>query len=177
MAVRPIVKLPHSALRSAAEAVPLAEVSTERIKRLLADMKDTLASSDDGVGLAAPQIGAGLRVFLVSEEAKIIDEAAKAPNVAKAAKEREYSVFINPTLKKRARQKTVMFEGCLSVPGKVGEVTRSEKVRLEWYDEGGRRHERGFTKFLARVIQHELDHLDGVLIVDRTKKLMRTDHE
>ncbi len=169
MAVKPIVKLPHSVLRAPAEAVPPEDISGGRIQRLIADMRDTLASSADGVGLAAPQVGAGLRIFLVSEEAKVIDAGAPAKG---AKPEWEYFVFINPVLKKRSRQKNMAAEGCLSVPGKVGEVARAEKVYLEWRDEHGRRHERGFAKFFARVIQHELDHLDGMLIIDRAKKLL-----
>ncbi|MDP3727296.1 MAG: peptide deformylase [bacterium] len=171
MAVRPVVKLPHNVLRNPAEAVPIAEISGARIQRLIRDMKDTLAASTDGVGLAAPQIGAGVRLFLVSEEAKAIGADAQEPQGMRGLKAWQYFVFINPVLGKRSRQKTTAAEGCLSVPGKFGEVTRSDKVYLEWLDEHAMRHRRGFAGFFARVIQHELDHLDGVLIVERAKKL------
>lgn len=144
-------------------------------------MRDTLAAAPDGVGLAAPQMGAPLRVFIVSEEAAGIDANASGEsrrtirmntNDTNGEKRKwEYLVFINPVLKKKSREKSKMAEGCLSVPGKFGEVARSEKVALSWYDEHGKKHTRGFTKFFARVIQHEMDHLDGILIVDRAKKL------
>ena len=176
MAVRPIVKLPHSVLRSSAEVVPAADIPSPRIQRLISDMKDTLAASADGVGLAAPQVGAGLCIFLVSEEATAIDEDAKGTNGTKAAKEWKHFVFINPVLKKRSRRKTSVVEGCLSVPGKFGEVARSDKVYLEWFDEHGRRHGRGFARFFARVIQHEMDHLDGILITDRAGRLLNVTH-
>lgn len=176
MAVKPIVKLPHSVLRGTIQPVPHPEIGSARTQRLIADMRDTLAASTDGVGLAAPQIGAGVRIFIVSEEAKAIgDGAAAGANGTKKAKTWEYFVFINPVLKKRSRQKAMAAEGCLSVPGKVGEVPRSDKVYLEWQDEHGKKHARGFARFFARVIQHEMDHLDGVLIVDRAKKLFDVD--
>lgn len=170
MPVIPIVKLPNDVLRAPAKAVAQDEINGGPITRLISNMKDTLAASSDGVGLAAPQIGASVRVFLVSDEAKAIDEGTGGGS--KTGKKWEYRVFINPILKKRSREKASFMEGCLSVPGKVGEVTRSEKVYLEWYDENGKKHARGFARFYARVIQHEMDHLDGVLIVERAKKLL-----
>lgn len=175
MPVKPIVKLPHSVLRKTAAEVPIAEIASRRIQRLISDMKEALTQAPDGVGLAAPQVGESLRMFLVSEEALMIDVQAKGTNgtkETKGTKEWKYFVFINPVLKKRSREKSAVAEGCLSVPGKVGEVPRSEKVYLEWHDERGKKHGRGFTKFFARVIQHEMDHLDGILISDRAKKLI-----
>ena len=174
MAEKKIVTLPHNVLRKPADEVPIAAIAGARVQRLIADMKQTLAEAPDGVGLAAPQVGASLRVFLVSEEVVHIGSEQETVNSERGAKRKrrwEYSAFINPALKKQSRKKIEMAEGCLSVPGKFGQVTRAEKVSLEWYDETGRKHSRGFTKFFARVIQHELDHLDGVLIVDRAKKL------
>ena len=172
MAAKPIVKLPHNTLRDPAEIVPQEEVAAANIQRLIADMRDTLAASVDGVGLAAPQIGVGVQIFLVSEEAKAIDDSAKETNGPKGVREWGHYVFINPVLKKRSRQKSAAAGGCLSVPGKVGEVSRSDKVYLEWLDEYGKQHSRGFAGFFARVIQHEMDHLEGKLIVDRAKKLI-----
>lgn len=180
MATLPIVKLPHSVLRNVAAEVPLAEIPGARIQRLISDMQETLAASTDGVGLAAPQVNVPLRVFIVSSEAASIDANARGEpgrtiridaNDANVKKEWQYFVFINPVLKKRSRAKAAMAEGCLSVPGKFGEVARPEKVFLAWQDERGRKHAAGFTRFLARVIQHELDHLEGTLIVDRAKRL------
>lgn len=160
----------------------MAEIPSARIQRLISDMKETLARARDGVGLAAPQVGAGVRIFIVSEEAASIDANASGEsrrtirmdtNDANDKKQTwEYFVFINPVLRKRSQKKRTLPEGCLSVPGKFGEVARAEKVYLGWYDERGRKHARGFTKFFARVIQHELDHLDGALITDRARKLI-----
>jgi len=170
----PIVKFPHSVLRRPAEAVKPAEISSARIRLLIADMKETLAAAADGVGLAAPQVGVRLRIFLVSEEALQIDSRVRTDAPGAQGKKRawEYRVFINPVLKKRSRKKIEMAEGCLSVPGKFGLVPRSEKILVEWLDEHGQKHARGLTKFFARVIQHELDHLDGLLISDRARRLV-----
>ncbi len=181
--VKPIVKPPHNVLRSATQSVPVADITGERTRKLIADMKDTLRAAADGVGLAAPQIGVGLRIFVVSEEAKAIDGTRGDAhmrihaNDANSKKGWEYYVFINPVIKKQSRQKRTMAEGCLSIPGKFGEISRADKVFLEWYDEHAKKRARGFSKFSARVIQHEMDHLDGVLIVDRAKKLMHVPRE
>lgn len=172
--MRSILTLPHPALRAVAREIPPKDISSPRIRRLIADMKSALAAAPDGVGLAAPQVGESLRLFIVSEEATTIDSTRPSTQDEKTGARRAWAhhVFINPVLVKSARRKTAMAEGCLSLPGRFGEVARSEKVALSWLDEEGKRHSRGFTKFFARVIQHELDHLDGLLIADRAKRLV-----
>ena len=136
-------------------------------------MKDTLAHAPNGIGLAASQIGVSLRLFLVSEEARAIDAGEVDEDGPRPKKKWAYFVFINPVLIKQSRKRIELAEGCLSVPVKFGIVPRPEKVSLAWFDESGRKHSRGFTKFFARVVQHELDHLDGLLITDRAKRLIR----
>lgn len=172
MPKQPIVKTPNSVLRKVAREIPPEEIPSRRIQRLILDMKETLAQAPDGVGLAAPQVGASLRLFIVSDEARAIDHG-KTHEASREKKEWKISVFINPVLTKRSRKRHEMAEGCLSVPGTFGVVPRSEKVFLEWYDESGTRHARGFTKFFARVIQHEMDHLDGTLITAAATKVIR----
>ena len=139
-------------------------------------MKETLAASLDGIGLAASQIGEPLKIFLVSEEAYHIDDIdVENPETAKvsekAKKKWRHFVFINPVMTKQSRKKTKLAEGCLSLPAKFGMVERAEKVSLTWLDENGKKESRGFTGFFARVIQHEMDHLGGKLISDRAKKI------
>ncbi len=172
MPKQPIVKTPHSVLRKVAREIPPEEIPSRRIQRLISDMKETLAQAADGVGLAAPQVGKSLRLFVVSEEALAIDQG-KTHEASRKKKGWKIFVFINPVLTKRSRKRHEMAEGCLSVPGIFGVVPRSEKVFLEWYDENGARHARGFTKFFARVIQHEVDHLDGTLITAAATKVIR----
>lgn len=144
-------------------------------------MKHTLAKTPDGVGLAAPQIGELYRIFIVSDESDEIDRSKiyekrgslklDPNNNEKPYEERDwkYYVFINPRIIKMSRKKISGTEGCLSVPGKFGEVMRYEKITIEACDENAKKITRGASKFFARVIQHELDHLDGILFIDKAK--------
>jgi peptide deformylase len=168
MPKKSIVHEPSKVLHGRAGEVPLDKIKGERIQRLILDMKETLAAAPDGVGLAAPQVGVPLRIFLVSEEAFAID--AGGEHAEEKNKKWDSLVFINPVLTKRSRKKIDMVEGCLSLPRTAGVVPRAEKVSLAWYDEHGKKRGRGFTRFFARVIQHEMDHLEGALLIDRAKK-------
>ncbi len=145
-------------------------------------MKATLKHTPDGVGLAAAQIGRSLRVFIVSEESEEInkterrwrrDHIAYKEGKPYEARAWRYDVYINPTVKNRSRKKYADVEGCLSVPGKYGTVERSEKITVDAYDEHGKKFTRGTTRFVARVLQHELDHLDGTLFIDKVKEWVR----
>lgn len=182
---REIVKLPNEILRNVARELPTAEISSPKIQKLIAEMKETLAITPDGVGLAAPQVGESLRIFIVSEEAKEIAKAEKtgwerrrkdAPEIKneKPYEKRDwkYYIFINPTIKNMAKKKLEGPEGCLSVPGKYGMVKRAEKLTVEACNELGQKFVRGCSRFFARVVQHELDHLDGTLFIDKTKKFL-----
>lgn len=149
-------------------------------------MKETLRNTDDGVGLAAPQIGESLKIFLISEEAEYVDNKKYNSNaniqmhtndtnkIGGEEKKRDwkYFVYINPVVKKISRSKIEYPEGCLSVPGKFGFVKRSEKITVEAHDETGKKFIRGASKFFARVLQHELDHLNGVLFIDKVERFI-----
>ncbi len=180
-----IVKNPNRTLRARAEHVPVSEIGSPKIRRLIRDMKTTLAATPDGVGLAAPQIGKSLAVFIVSEEAEEIDRAEKQgwerrKRENPALKNEQpyekrpwkYYAFINPIVKNTSRKKLDGHEGCLSVPGTFGAVARHEKITVAAYDEQGKKFARNASRFFARVVQHELDHLDGVLFIDKAKDLM-----
>lgn len=178
--IKPIVKEPSQVLRAKAKELPIKDVTSRRIKELIGSMKETLKSTPDGVGLAAPQVGESLRIFIASEEAEEIDRLSKENLSAenkeekrKAKKERgwKYYVFINPVVKNKSRTKVDGLEGCLSIPGKYGDVRRLQKITVEAYDEHGKKFTRGASNFFARVIQHELDHLEGILFIDRAKNM------
>jgi len=180
--ILPIVKEPNKSLRQRAKELPLSEISTARVQKLIANMKETLKNTPNGVGLAAPQVGESLRIFIVSEEAQEIDHQenlqkkeqlneTKNPDSRKK-KNWKYYVFINPAVKKIARKKLAGPEGCLSVTDKYGLVKRNEKITVQAYDEHGKKFIRGASNFFARVIQHELDHLEGTLFIDKVDEYL-----
>ena len=187
----PIVKIPEKVLRKTSKDVPVGSISSKATQNLIGDMKKTLAETPNGVGLAASQVGESLRLFIVSEEAEEIDRLEKKlgrrvrrgkirdekVNEADTYEKREWKhyVFINPKVLNRSRTKIDRAEGCLSVPKKFGDVARFEKITVSAYDENGKKFTRGTARFFARVIQHELDHLDGTLFIDKAKNLIDED--
>lgn len=163
--IRQILTEPNPILRKRSEEVDPASIQNGEIQDAIRALKKTLAESEDGIGIAAPQAGIPLRIFIVSEEAKFLDDE-KSPE----GRTWKNFVYINPVITKLSQRKVEGIEGCLSVPGKYGIVERPEKVHIEAYDETGKKFEQGASKFYARVLQHELDHLDGILFIDKVKR-------
>lgn len=172
-----IVIVPSAVLRRKAEPVRQEEFGSKNLLDIIKTMSSALCETSDGIGIAAPQIGVSKRIFLASEEALAIDaghEEEKEEVKKKAQKKKwKHFVFINPEVVKISRKKNTSTEGCLSVPRKYGLVPRSEKIRVRAYDEKGKRFERGASDLFARVLQHELDHLEGALFIDKAKKLIQ----
>jgi peptide deformylase len=173
-----IVQQPDAVLRQVAKEVPVDGITTPKIKKILKDMGKALASQDDGVAIAAPQIGYSLRIFLVS--GKVFNKEfignrtdrreGKTKEVLKVEKTKD-RVFINPVLSKLSRDKEWMPEGCLSVRWLYGKVNRSKKAFVEAYDENGKKFKLGGADLLAQIFQHETDHLNGILFHDTAKDL------
>ncbi len=155
-------------LREKAEPVPVKEITSEKIQKVLIEMSKALHGEDDGVAIAAPQIGEKLRIFVVNTEA--LSELTGDPN-SDAKKNVEDMVFINPEIKKLSRKKVWMEEGCLSVRWLYGKVKRSEKATVTAYDRDGKKFEKGASGILAQIFQHETDHLNGILFIDKAKDL------
>lgn len=184
---REIVKEPEKVLRGTARDIVVSEIKSKNIQKLIEDMKTTLKSTPDGVGLAAPQIGESLRIFIVSEEAEEIDRTAKRDakegkkldqegdeeEIGYEKRDWKYYTCINPKVLRKSRVKLSGLEGCLSVPGLFGDVMRHEKITVEAYDENGKKFTAGKSRFFARVIQHELDHLDGTLFIDTARNVRK----
>ena len=149
--MKEIVQDGNPVLREKAKEVPLAEIKSEKIQQIIRNMKFAMDSQEDGVAIAAPQIGEPFSIFLVSD--KVMKEA-----------DREYKsigrdlVFINPVISKLSRSKHEVEEGCLSVRWKYGKVKRSIKATIKAYNELGEVVERGASGLLAQVFQHETDH-------------------
>lgn len=154
-----IVQQEDPVLRAEAKAVAASEFGTPELSHLVEKMSAALATCDDGVALAAPQIGVSKRLFIVAK--KIFEE--KPP--------KEDLVFINPTIIASSKTKKVLEEGCLSVRWMYGEVKRAEKVTLEAYDLNGKKFVHHAGGLLAQIFQHETDHLNGTLFIDKAKNL------
>ncbi|MDP6387814.1 MAG: peptide deformylase [Candidatus Pacebacteria bacterium] len=154
-------------LRDKAKEIPIGKIQSAEVKKVLKDMSKTLEKQKDGVAIAAPQIGVPLRIFIVS--GKLFDHgeseiSSSLPDL----------VFINPTITKFSKNKESHEEGCLSVRGKYGTTKRAKKATVRAYDENGKIFERGGSGLLAKIFQHEMDHLDGVLFIDRAKNIHDT---
>lgn len=142
---------------------PVTEFGTPALLALIADMEDTMRAAN-GAGLAAPQIGVGLRL--------VIFGGGPTPRYPDAEVV-PYTVLINPKLKPLSGGRESDWEGCLSVPGMRGWVPRHRRLRYTGSDQWGRPIDRSVENFHARVVQHEVDHLDGVLYPTRIKDLRK----
>jgi peptide deformylase len=144
-------------------ATPVTEFNTSELDSLIQDMFDTMAALD-GAGLAAPQIGVGKRLVIFGVEANPrYPDAEVVPT----------TILINPELEFLGQEMEEEWEGCLSVPGMRGLVPRFARLRYSGFDPGGRRFSREVSGFHARVVQHECDHLDGVLYPRRIRDLTK----
>jgi peptide deformylase len=138
------------------------------LDQLIADMFETMYEAN-GVGLAAPQIGQSIRLFIVDASPFAEDEDGKPTEEAHLKDFKK--VFINPYIVDEEGEEWGFEEGCLSIPGIREEVYRSERIVLQYLDEQFNEHEEEFSGFAARVIQHEHDHLDGILFTDHLAPL------
>lgn len=178
-----IVQKEAPVLRGIAEPVNPKDFGSPRLKKILADMSSALEKEEDGVAIAAPQIGVPLRIFVVShrafeiededDERQVLDEVvhSKVPPTKKT--KRSNLVFINPEITSLSRRKVWTPEGCLSVRWLYGEVARASKATVRAYDETGKVFTRGGSGLMAQIFQHETDHLNGTLFIDSARNLER----
>ncbi|MFA6031080.1 MAG: peptide deformylase [Elusimicrobiota bacterium] len=158
-----VAKLGHPVLRAKAKAIPPDKVRSAEVQRLIDDMIDTLFEYD-GVGLAAPQVHVSARLVLALEPAREASEGKKeAPG--------RLHILLNPEFLERSEAVETGWEGCLSVPDLRGLVTRPRGVRVRCLDRDGKKREFAVEGFFARVLQHECDHLDGKVFLDRMSGL------
>jgi len=161
-----IVQSGNPVLRSRAHDVPVEKIRTAEFQSLIAKMIDTMRKAP-GVGLAAPQIGVPLRIIVLEDRE---DLQSKLTDAEKKERERvpfATRVFINPTLNMVGDEKAMFFEGCLSVNGYVGLVERHLEVEVVGLDERGNPQRWRVRGWPARILQHEVDHIDGTLYIDR----------
>lgn len=158
------MKIPAPVLREVAAPVPDAELGSAKLAKLVAGMRAAMSTREDGIAIAAPQIGVGVRVFVVSERAAPLFPEGEAE-----------LVYVNPKILKRSLDKKAVEEGCLSVPKIYGKVRRATRVTIRAYDADGREFTVTGRGLLAQIFQHETDHLDGKLFIDSAKETWEMD--
>lgn len=177
-----IVQKEDPVLRATAEPVNPKDFGTPQLKKILDNMAIAMEKEEDGVAIAAPQIGVPLRIFMVShrafeyeerEETSDSDQNGEAIEPSQKKSRRKNMVFINPVITKLSRKKSWVPEGCLSVRWLYGEVSRSDKATVRAFDESGKAFTFGGSGLIAQIFQHETDHLDGVLFIDKARDLER----
>jgi peptide deformylase len=149
--ILPIVTLPNPILRQRARELNPDEIKTSVIQKLIFDMKETVGPAG-GIGLAAPQVGLSVRLIVIALENKLI-------------------ALINPEITNFSWRKETAEEGCLSVPQKFGSVKRAKSIKIRALDENGEVIKFKAKDLFARVFQHEIDHLNGILFIDRAKRV------
>jgi peptide deformylase len=160
MSTMPIIEVPDALLRT--QSAPLESV-TEDVSRLIADMFETMYKAP-GIGLAAIQVAVPKRLVVIDlqDPEEEGGEPVKRPHV-----------FINPEIVERSAARKIYNEGCLSIPDQYAEIERPDVVRARWVDEKGARQEGEFDGLMSVCLQHEVDHLNGILFVDHLSRLKR----
>ena len=186
--MKKILQKNEKILRQTAQEVPIPDIKTIKIKKILKEMSEALKSQDDGLAIAAPQIGYTLRIFLVSNKIFQTEflkyntsqknnlksntlETLENKNTTQIDFTPKDLVFINPKISKLSQKKEWMPEGCLSVRPLYGKTFRSTKATILAYDENGKKFTRGASGILAQIFQHETDHLNGILFIDHAKEI------
>lgn len=171
--MKKIVQKEDKVLRQITKEIPVREITTPKIKKILKEMSSALKSQSDGVAIAAPQIGYKLSIFVVSGKIFHKDFVRGEKEFEKILNKDipKDLVFINPKILKLSKEKDWLPEGCLSVRWLYGKTHRSKKATIAAYDENGKKFQRGASGLLAQIFQHETDHLKGVLFIDHAKDI------
>lgn len=164
MAILKVAHLGHPVLRAKAKTIPPAEIGTPRIQALIDDMFETMQEYA-GIGLAAPQVHEGLRLFVAGVRSVDVESPLSDDT------DMPFITVINPEVVAIGEEVEDGWEGCLSIPDIRGKVPRPVSVRLRALDRHGKKFELRATGLPARVIQHERDHLDGIIFFDRMRSL------
>src|SRR6476661_9264330 len=163
MAIRPILEVPDPRLREISKPV---ETFDKDLRVLISDMFETMYEAP-GIGLAAIQVGVPLRILVID-----LQEPAN-PEDPESKPVRDPRVFINPEIVEHSDHDVPYLEGCLSVPDQYAEVDRPDRIRAKWLDLDGQPHDEEITGLLATCLQHEMDHLNGILFIDHLSRLKR----
>ena len=162
MTVRKVIKMGNPLLREVAKEFTKDEILSGDMQDLITDMWDTMYAYD-GIGLAAPQIGLSRQLAVIHLE----EDSERYPELVESKK----FIIFNPSISVLDETKQEFWEGCLSVPGLRGPVSRPRKIKVDYLDENAKKNSIELEDFLATVFQHELDHLFGKLFVDRMEDI------
>ncbi|PIR74008.1 MAG: peptide deformylase [Candidatus Magasanikbacteria bacterium CG10_big_fil_rev_8_21_14_0_10_47_10] len=165
----PLVTLPAESLRQQSADIDRSVLASAEMQQFIDEMIPTMYG-DDGIGLAAPQVGRNIRIFTIGKEA--IKDFTVIQGTIDAAHD---LVVVNPIWYKLSRKTTIDTEGCLSVPKTFGKVKRSRDIHVEALDRHGNTLSFDAHNYFARVVQHEVDHLNGILFIDRAKGVYTVD--
>lgn len=168
--MKDIIQRDNPTLRQNAKIVPIADIGSTKINSIIDNMSAAMAEQKDGIAIAAPQIGILLRIFVIS--GSLLRQADK-----NYTGEENNLIFINPEITKLSKDKKEMEEGCLSVRWLYGKVKRSTRVTIRAYNEKGEKIERGASGLLAQIFQHETDHLNGILFIDKAEQVWEMTEE
>jgi peptide deformylase len=172
MSILKIARMGHPVLRAKGRALHPSEIRTPKIQQLIDDMFETMKEYQ-GVGLAAPQVHESLRIFVAGFPPRLDADDEEAERAEREdGDDVPLMALINPQIEMASRDLVEDWEGCLSIPDIRGRVPRAKQIVVRAFDRTGKKIEMPASGFTARVIQHETDHLDGVLFFDRMKNFL-----
>ena len=161
-----ILQKDNPILRKVSCLVPESDIKSADIQKVISDLKVAMDSQNDAIAISAIQIGKPIRLFVISK--KIYEVLGGSLEESQSKKD---LIFIKPKIVKNSKEKQNLEEGCLSVRYFYGKVERSRKATIEWTNENGEKLSRGVSGLLAQIVQHEYDHLDGILFIDKATDL------
>ena|SRR3989344_3387103 len=162
-------------LRETAIAVPEKLFGSAELTKLVKDMSEALDHEPEGVALAAPQVSVSWRLFIVRTD-RTVNIQPPTDNKEIPKPEPHVEVYINPEIIKTSRKRASADEGCLSVRGVYGTTKRHERVTLRAQHIDGKKFQRGASKLMAQIFEHEIDHLNGILFTDHAEHILRIEH-
>ncbi|MFT4602727.1 MAG: peptide deformylase [Arenicella sp.] len=167
--ILPVVAYGSPILKKEGEEI---DAKYENLDKLIANMFETMYEAS-GVGLAAPQIDKSIRLFIVDASPFAVVDEGEEPDPMAAGLDGFKKVFINPIIEEEEGEEWAFAEGCLSIPSIREDVFRKPKIKISYYDENWEFHEEDYEGYAARIIQHEYDHVDGVLFTDHLSPLKK----
>jgi peptide deformylase len=163
-----IVQVGNPVLRQRARPLSMAEIRSREIQKLIDSMRACMHEAP-GVGLAAPQVGLGLQLAVIEDREEYHKEVSPAQLLERERRPVPFHVIINPIVEEMGEQRAEFFEGCLSLSGYLGLVERARAVRVTCLDDRGKKKAIEASGWYARILQHEIDHLNGALYIDRMR--------